>query len=60
MFEAKYSRLCGRLADQEVGAWEVHDRAMAMERAGEDVILLCVGDPDFRRRRSSNDDPIRC
>lgn len=48
MFEAKYSRLSGRLADQEAGAWEVHDRAVAMERAGEDVILLCVGDPDFR------------
>jgi arginine:pyruvate transaminase len=48
MFEAKYSRLSGRLADQEAGAWEVHDRALAMERAGEEVILLCVGDPDFR------------
>jgi arginine:pyruvate transaminase len=26
----------------------VHERALEMERDGEDVILLCVGDPDFR------------
>jgi arginine:pyruvate transaminase len=48
MFEARYSELAGRLATQDSGAWEVHDRALEMERAGEDVILLCVGDPDFR------------
>jgi arginine:pyruvate transaminase len=48
MFEPNYSLLSARLANQEAGAWDVHDKAVAMERAGEDVILLCVGDPDFR------------
>ena len=48
MFDPKYSDLATRLSARETGAWEVHDRALAMERAGEDVILLCVGDPDFR------------
>ena len=48
MFKARYSELSARLAGNDTGAWEVHDRALAMERDGEDVILLCVGDPDFR------------
>jgi len=48
MFKPSYSELATRLATQDSGAWEVHDRALEMERAGEDVILLCVGDPDFR------------
>jgi arginine:pyruvate transaminase len=37
-----------RLEVEENGAWEVHERALVMEREGKDVILLCVGDPDFR------------
>jgi arginine:pyruvate transaminase len=48
MFEANYSKLSNRLSGQEAGAWDVHDRALAMEREGQDVILLCVGDPDFQ------------
>ena len=48
MFDARYSELSSRLSGQDAGAWEVHDRALAMKRAGDDVILLCVGDPDFR------------
>jgi arginine:pyruvate transaminase len=48
MFDARYSELSNRLSGQDTGAWEVHARALAMKRAGEDVILLCVGDPDFR------------
>jgi arginine:pyruvate transaminase len=48
MFESRYSELTERLAFDDSGAWEVHDRAVEMEREGQDVILLCVGDPDFR------------
>jgi arginine:pyruvate transaminase len=48
MFTPRYSDVAARLALQDSGAWEVHDRALEMERAGEDVILLSVGDPDFR------------
>ena len=43
-----YSDQATRLQEQDNGGWEVHDRALEMQRAGEDVILLCVGDPDFR------------
>ena len=48
MFESRYSEVCQRLAVEDTGAWDVHDRALEMEREGADVILLCVGDPDFR------------
>ncbi|MEP5766392.1 MAG: pyridoxal phosphate-dependent aminotransferase [Halieaceae bacterium] len=48
MFEARYSKQSGRLVSDDGGAWEVHDRALAMDKEGEDVILLSVGDPDFR------------
>jgi arginine:pyruvate transaminase len=36
---------------QSVGGddvWAIHERALQMQREGEDVILLSVGDPDFR------------
>ncbi len=44
----QFSKLAARLDTQSAEAWQVHDRAMAMQRAGEDVILLSIGDPDFR------------
>ncbi|MBT4519815.1 MAG: pyridoxal phosphate-dependent aminotransferase [Halieaceae bacterium] len=47
-FKATFSKLTGRLSAPDNGSWEVHDRALEMQRNGEDVILLCVGDPDFR------------
>lgn len=47
MFEPRYSQVAQRLNSDDGGAWAVHDRALELERAGEDVILLCVGDPDF-------------
>jgi arginine:pyruvate transaminase len=48
MFTPQYSDQAQRLNNGDSGAWAVHDRALQMEKAGEDVILLCVGDPDFR------------
>jgi len=44
-----FSRLSTRLDQANGGtAWAVHDRALKMQRAGEDVVLLSIGDPDFR------------
>lgn len=42
------SRLSRRLDVRESDVWRVHDDALEMKRRGEDVILLSVGDPDFR------------
>jgi arginine:pyruvate transaminase len=48
MFEAQFSQLTERLSKRDGGAWETHDLARRRLSDGEDVILLCVGDPDFR------------
>jgi arginine:pyruvate transaminase len=48
MFDPRFSQQTLRLAAQDGGAWETHERAKELEREGEDVILLSVGDPDFR------------
>lgn len=41
------SQVARRLDGEASEVWAVHDRALAMQARGEDVILLCVGDPDF-------------
>lgn len=48
MFDPRYAALTERLADEDSDVWAVHDRALEMQRDGTDVILLSVGDPDFR------------
>ena len=48
MFAPRFSRLTERLIAAENDGWEIHTRALAMQREGADVILLSVGDPDFR------------
>lgn len=47
-FTPRYSQAVARLdADADAGAWSVHERALERRHAGGDVILLCIGDPDF-------------
>jgi len=47
-FNARYSQATARLdAGADASAWHVHERALERRRAGDDVILLCIGDPDF-------------
>ena len=43
-----YSKLCERLDGSEDGAWSVHNEALELQRSGEDVVVLSIGDPDFR------------
>jgi arginine:pyruvate transaminase len=43
----KYSNLVGRLQGRRTSAWEIHRVAQLAAAAGEDVIVLSVGDPDF-------------
>ncbi len=42
-----HSRLAARTVATADTAWAVHEAALARRAAGEDVILLTVGDPDF-------------
>ncbi len=43
----RFSPLVGRIGGKGAEAWAVHAAAVARAAAGEDVITLSVGDPDF-------------
>ncbi|HEV8389923.1 MAG TPA: pyridoxal phosphate-dependent aminotransferase [Dongiaceae bacterium] len=43
----RFSPLVDRIGGEGVAAWEIHYRAVKDQRAGRDVIILSVGDPDF-------------
>jgi len=42
-----YSGLTRRLSAPGGDVWQIHEEALQRQRAGEDIILLSVGDPDF-------------
>lgn len=48
MFQPRYADITERLSEEDSNVWMVHERALAMQRDGQDIILLSVGDPDFR------------
>jgi len=43
-----FSDTAARINSDDGAAWAVHDKALQMQRAGEDVVILSIGDPDFR------------
>src|SRR5581483_4364851 len=43
----RYSSFTERIGGAGARAWEIHHRAVQAKRAGQDVIILSVGDPDF-------------
>ncbi len=43
----RFSSLTERVAGEGAAAWDIHFAALAKKRAGGDVILLSIGDPDF-------------
>ena len=47
----KFSRLTERIGGEGARAWAVHSEAMRRRRAGQEVIVLSVGDPDFHTPR---------
>ena len=44
----QFSDITRRLDSDSSDAWRVHEQAMFMKQRGEDVIILSIGDPDFR------------
>jgi arginine:pyruvate transaminase len=42
-----FSAMATRLDTPGSDVWQIHDEAVLRQRAGEDIILLSVGDPDF-------------
>jgi arginine:pyruvate transaminase len=43
----RFSPLVDRIGGEGAAAWDIHYRAVRDQRAGRDVIILSVGDPDF-------------
>jgi len=43
----RFSPFVERISGQGVAAWDIHHAAFEAQRAGEDVIILSIGDPDF-------------
>lgn len=43
----RYSALTERIEGEGAAAWDIHYRAMTQKEAGEEIIILSVGDPDF-------------
>lgn len=43
----RFSPFVERIAGHGVAAWDIHHAAFNAQRAGEDVIILSIGDPDF-------------
>jgi arginine:pyruvate transaminase len=46
-FSPRYSALSTRLETGDSPVWAIHEKALALEAAGENVYLLSVGDPDL-------------
>ena len=42
-----YSQLTTRVAGEGAAAWDLHVEALTQKRAGRDVIILSIGDPDL-------------
>jgi octopine/nopaline transport system ATP-binding protein len=43
----QFSQLTNRISGEGAAAWDLHEVAVQAAAAGEDVIVLSVGDPDF-------------
>ncbi len=43
----RFASIVDRMAGAGTAAWDIHYAAIAAQRAGEDVIVLSIGDPDF-------------
>ena len=43
----RFSALTQRIAGDGAAAWDIHYRALELQKQGKDILLLSVGDPDF-------------
>lgn len=43
----QYSNFSERIGGEGAAGWELHHQAVVAKRAGKDVIVLSIGDPDF-------------
>jgi aspartate/methionine/tyrosine aminotransferase len=55
----RYSRFINRTAGEGAAAWDLHVEALKQKRAGRDVIILSIGDPDFDTPPAITEEAIR-
>ena len=55
----RYSKFVDRVAGEGAAAWDLHVEAMTQKRAGRDVIILSIGDPDFDTPPAITEEAIR-
>lgn len=55
----RYSRFIGRTAGEGAAAWDLHVEALTQKRAGRDVIILSIGDPDFDTPPAVTEEAVR-
>lgn len=55
----RYSRFVDRVAGEGAAAWDLHVEALTQKRAGRDVIILSIGDPDFDTPPAITEEAIR-
>ena len=55
----RYAKFVERVAGEGAAAWDLHVEAMTQKRAGRDVIILSIGDPDFDTPPAITEEAIR-
>lgn len=55
----RYSRFVDRIAGEGAAAWDLHVEALTQKRAGCDVIILSIGDPDFSSPPAVTEEAVR-
>jgi hypothetical protein len=55
----RYASMTRRLEGLGADKWAVHFAALAKKEAGENVVMLSIGEPDFPLRRRSPRPPNR-
>lgn len=55
----RYAELTGRIAGEGAAAWDLHVAALAEMRAGRDVIILSIGDPDFNTPTAITEEAVK-
>ena len=55
----RFSPRVDRLRGEGAGAWAIHAAASAALRAGEDVVVMSIGDPDFATPDAITETAIR-
>ncbi|WP_374652916.1 pyridoxal phosphate-dependent aminotransferase [Dongia sp.] len=55
----RFAQLTDRVAGEGAAAWDLHVEALTQMRAGKDVIILSIGDPDLDTPKAITEEAVR-